>query len=274
VAIALAAVVFLVTAGIIAYVTWFLGRPDETGDLGELAREQAALRARLSALIDRVPAAAHSAPDASGPMDLGAAEALVASAPEDGRARAHLAWALLERGDLDAALGEAARARTLGGGALAFLIDGRAAHAAAARAAGPPEGPGDPATASALLTRAELAILQRERARRRSGEPMPAAVAAHLRRYQDAMARILAAAETEPGWVAALHQAARVAIKIGLVAEGRALFDRLEPLAVGVDESAVRRDLAQLRSDDVTGALIHSEPPSGARRSPRLRILR
>ncbi len=270
-AIAIGLLVLIVTVAIVGYTTWFLGGGRGARELASaMAAERAALRARLVALGGRVAALSGPGRSVAAPPDLAAAEALVASSPEDGGAHALLAWALLERGDLDAAMGEATRART-GGGALALLVEGRAACAVAARAAGS----SGSAAEAALLTPGELAILQRERGRRIAGEPTPAPVAAHLRRYHDALASILAAAETDPAMLDAVHQAARVAIKVGLVAEGRALFDRIEPLVSGTAiEADVRRDLTQLRGDDLSGALARAEPAATARRSLRLRILR
>jgi tetratricopeptide (TPR) repeat protein len=264
VAIALIVVVVLVTAAVIAYTTWFLAGPG-AGDGGELAGERARLRAGLGAALARVPVAVRTEEP---PPELADAEARVAASPDDGRARALLAHALLERGDVEAAAAEAARAAELGGGgAPALVVEGRAAAAAAARAAGV-----DPLAPGPLLAPGELAILQRERARRQAGESTPAPVAAHLRRYHHALDRLLAALELEPDRLDALHEAGRLAIKVGLIDEGRALLERLEPLAAGTPaEAGLRRDLAQLRTDDLAGVSVQSDR---GRRSPRLRIVR
>ena len=292
-AVALGVLVLIAVAGTIGVTTWYLRRPDAPALPDELGAQRAALRARLGALADHLAALADGrgthlslshgeAGNAASACDtvtwergrLAEAEAGVAGEPENPAARAALALALLDAGHPEAAAAEATGARARGGdGPVLDFVEGWAGYLAAARATGD----GEQAHRGApLLTRAELTVLAGERSRRAAAADGSPAFSDHLRRGQSALARVLDAAETRPTPLAPVHAAARLAIKVALIDEGRALLEQLAPLAAGNPDAAeIDRDLRQLRDDDIAGE-VRRRPPlrPGGRRSPQLKILR
>lgn len=291
-AVALGVLVLVAVAGTIGVTTWYLRRPAAPGLPDELSTQRAALQERLGALAERLEAAHHRAAHLSvsheeggraalpcdtvtwEPAALAEAEARVADAPEDPAARAELALALLDAGHPEAAAAEAAGARVRGGaGPLLDYLAGWAGYLALARASGDRE---QAHRGAPLLTRAELAVLAGERSRRAAAAEGSPAFAAHLRRGQAALAQVLDAAEAVPTPLAPVLAAARLAIKVALIDEGRALLGRLAAVAAGGPHAAeIDRDLAQLKSDDVAGELRRLPPlRAGGRRSPQLKILR
>jgi tetratricopeptide (TPR) repeat protein len=276
-----------------------------------LRQRARALRRRVRALLEAVPASPVPGPAAPAPPGpptpvaatplprraadaaLAAAEQALAAAPEDPATRLALAWALFRCDQLEAAARELERARQLGAaGPWPPYLEGRIRHTVVVRQtnAGNPEILSSPVPA--LITPFELFVLQLEQQRRQSpraasvwlaglsrdtldAEQILALVTEHFSAYYDALEWLLEAAEAHPGFADALYHVARLSIKVGFIAEGRELFDRLEPLAADADDQAFfRRDLAQLRDEQVAAQVsIVPAISAHARRSSRLRVL-
>jgi hypothetical protein len=234
------------------------------------------------------PARAADAPEAAAAIEtaliagdaaraLAVAESAIAAAPEDRAHRVWLAWALCASAQPRAALAELGAAD----GPLANYVRARAEHLAFEHASGAS------GALPALVTAGDLAIVTLARGRGAGawlpsvagGELSPEQVGAAVGEHREITARCLACAldalDAEPGFVDAAYLAARLAIKAGAIAEGRAMFAALVSRMAGrPDADAFARDRADL--DDPAGAVAAAtkqpvEP--SAKRSRRLRVL-
>ena len=209
---------------------------------------------------------------------LDAAEAMIAADPASEAARAWLAWALVANGQPDAALATLDRAP---GDRLAGYVRARATHLAFEHGAGaigalPP-----------LITTADLAIMTLARGRgsaawlqgaqdvQLSAEQVRAAVAEHRELTARCLGLALDALAAAPGFAEAGYLVARLAIKAGALAAGRAMFDAVAPRMVGRPEAeGLDRDRRDLDDPDAAVAAAKQPPvPESAKRSRRLRVL-
>jgi len=243
------------------------------------------------------PATAADAPEAAAAIEaaliagdpakaLATAEAAVAAAPEASAPRVWLAWALCANVEPTAALIQLDKARALGvvDGALAIYVEARARHLAFELATGPRLAmpplitAGDLAVVTLAGTRGGAAWLSGAEDIKVSREELAAAVAEHRTVTSHALGRALDALDVAPGFVDAAYLVARLAIKAGAVAAGRALFAALAPRMPGrPDAEAFARDLAELAdpSGAMAAALRPPPPPTPptAKRSRALRVL-
>jgi hypothetical protein len=263
-------------------------------DLGP--RIEAATRAFADAAPWR-PAVDHGAPESASAIEaaliaddnqraLETAEHALAAAPQRPITRVWLAWALCANGQPAAALDQLAAARAadaeLTAGPLASYLAARAEHLQFEHATG--------ATAAtpALITTADLAVVTLARGRgattwlrgtseqQLSATQARGAIAEHRAVTARCLARALDALEAAPGFTEAAYLVARLALKAGLIAPGRALFGTLTPRMVGrPDAAAFARDLADLAdpASAVAAAKLPPAPRPEAKRSRRLKVL-
>ena len=286
---ALALVIVLAS---LAFVVWIVRRrPVRTAApvAPDLAARVVAATGAFRAAPDWRPAAQPPAPAAAAAIEaaliagdsaraLELAETAVAAAPADPQSRLWLAWALCAAGQPAAARAELAKAPA--GEPFALYLDARAEHVAFEHGAG--------ATGAVppLVTAGDLAIVTL--ARGHGGAWLTGAAEANLSPSQiaDAIAehrevtarclgRALDALAGAPGFIDAAYLAARLAIKAGAVAQGRALFDAVAARIAGrPDADAFARDAAALAdpTSAVHAATLPPAPPK-AKRSLRLRVL-
>jgi hypothetical protein len=212
------------------------------------------------------------------PRALATAESALAAAHGDAATRVWLGWALCASAQPAAALAQLDRAPTES--ALSTYVSARAEHLAFEHASGatgalPP-----------LVTAGDLAVVTLARGRGAgallpnvaAGELSHAQVSAAVHQHRDVttrcLGRALDALETQPGFVDAAYLAARLAIKAGVIAEGRAWFAELAPRMVGrPDADAFARDHIDL--EDPAGAVATATRPPvddpNAKRSRKLR---
>jgi hypothetical protein len=210
---------------------------------------------------------------------LAVAESAVAAAPDHAATRVWLAWALCASAQPTAALIELDRAGR--DDAFAKFVRARAEHLAFEHASGAS------GAVPSLVTAGDLAIVTLARGRGAGawlpsvagGDMSPAEVGAAVGEHRAVTAacltRALDALAAEPGFVDCGYLVARLAIKAGAIAEGRALFAALAPRMTGrPDVDAFTRDRADL--DDPAGAVAAATKPAvdvSAKRSRRLRVL-
>ena len=136
---------------------------------------------------------------------------------------------------------------------------------------------GDLAVVTLAGTRGGAAWLSGAEDTKITREELVAAVTEHRTVTSHALGRALDALEAAPGFVDAAYLVARLAIKSGAVAAGRALFAELEPRMNGrPDADAFARDVAELA--DPSGAVAAAMRPvvptaPTAKRSRALRVL-
>jgi hypothetical protein len=226
---------------------------------------------------------------------LAAAEAAVAQTPEDARAYVLLARALFATDALTPAHQVIERARALGADLpLLDHLEGRVDQLLWLRRVNP----GRPEVQRALIPPlstpfdrflVDLARRQREggggplwlhggetsqkEAAPLSPEALGELIREHGARNVRSLELLLTAAERAPGAAEFTYHVARRALQCGFVAEGKALMDRLVPLADGLpDRDAFARDRAEL--DGQPPAFSKPGDPPTARRSPSLRLLK
>jgi hypothetical protein len=284
-------------------------RAGQTGGAEARARRDL-LRAKLAALTLRVPEHASMvardlpALAASGEVEahllahepqqaLAAAERAVAEAPESPAAHTLLALALLSCDALVPASAEITRARALGAQeAMLDHVEGRVDHLLWVRRVNPGNPEVQRSLTPPLVTPFDKLALQL--ARQRAGAPADAAVwltgegrqheltldaetiaellVQHHGHGLRSLELLVAAAERAPESAELVYHAARRALQLGFVPEGRALFVRLEPLMTDSPERAsFQRDQADLQGQPD----LPPEPPlppisPGARRSSKL----
>ena len=300
--------VALVAGAIVAWSARVL-RTRESALPPELTGRRTELRSSVRELVAAVPAApvvsavelpAHPASVevesrlmvGDGPGALAQAEAAVAANPGDGGAQLLLARALVATADFPAAQSVLERARALGvAGPLAAYLAGRVRHGLAERAA---EDAGSSTGVSPLITRFEMFILQLEQQRRvseqaaavwlasaageshtLSHDQIRELVVGHFTAYYDALACFVDAAREHPGFADALYHAARLALKVGFIEEGRGLLEAVEPLMAGSGERVFyQRDLAALR-DEPELLTARAQPEIGVKavRAKSLKVL-
>jgi hypothetical protein len=254
----------------------------------------AALVARRERLRDRVRAmAVGDAPWRLPALSVADAEAAMAAHPDAPDRHVDLAVALLDADELDGAADALARARSLGAtGPAVDYVAARVRLTAILRQTNATNAEVLQSPIPSLITPFEMFVLQLERQRQQSDraasvwlagmgnetlghDRILAVVTEHFGSYYDVLDGLVRAAEAQPGFGEALYHAARVALKVGFIAEGRALLDRIEPLLAGTGaRQYYDRDMAQLR-DDTVAAQVSDMPAIGAsaRRSPKLKVL-
>jgi hypothetical protein len=261
----------------------------------DLAKRVAAATAAFTVAETWRPASDPDAPEAAASIEaaliagdadraLEAAEAAIAAAPEAAGPRIWLAWALCASGQPTTALEQLARLGATGSArldALAAYVSSRAEHLAFEHGAGavgvvPP-----------LVTTADLAVVTLASGRgaatwltgatevQLSAGQVRAAIAEHREITARCLGHALDALEALPGFADAAYLVARLAIKVGAVTAGTALFEAIAPRIAGrPDAEAFARDQADLA--DPTGAVAAAKvapPPGKAKRSRRLRVL-
>lgn len=205
------------------------------------------------------------------------AESMLASAPDKPSTRVWLAWALVANGQPTAALDQLRDAS----GVLATYVRARAAHLQFEHAAGARD-PIPP-----LVTTADLAVVTLASGRgaatwlkgttevELSAGQARAAVAEHRELTARCLAQGLDALESGPGFADAAYFVARLAVKAGLLEQGRALFDALAPRMQGRPElDAFERDRKDL-ADPASAVAAAKQPPlpGAAKRSRSLKVL-
>jgi len=260
----------------------------------DLARRIDIATAAFAAAEPWHPAKTHAAPASAAAIEtaliagdarkaLSIAEGALAAAPDDAACRIWLAWALVANAQPTAAIDQLHHARTRGAtdGAFAGYVAARAEHLAFEHAAG--------ATGATppLVTTADLAVVTLGGGRggaawltgaqevQLSAAQVRAAVAEHRDVTARCLVRALTALDLAPGFVDAAYLVARLAIKAGLLPQGRALFDAIRPRMVGrPDASAYDRDRTDLDDPKSAVAAAKTPPPSPtAKRSRSLRVL-
>jgi len=251
-------------------------------------RIEAATRAFVDAPPWR-PASDANAPEAAAAIEaaliandrkraLEAAESALAATPDNPAAHVWLAWALCANGQPTAALAQLPASST---GPLATYLRARAEHQQFEHAAGAID-PIPP-----LITTADLAVVTLASGRgaatwlkgtsdvELSSAQARAAIAEHRELTARCLARGLEALETAPGFADAAYLVARLAVKAGLLAPARALFDALAPRMHGrPDADAFERDHKDLEDPSTAVAAAKTQPlPGKAKRSRSLKVL-
>jgi len=253
------------------------------------------LAAATRAFVDAAPwqpSAAADAPAAAAAIEaaliardprraLETAETELASSPSPDRdgSRIWLAWALCASAQPRAALDQLAKVGEPGD-ALGRYVAARAAHLLFEH------GHGAIGAVPPLVTTGDLAVVTLGRGRggaawltgatdvQLSAAQVLAAIAEHREVTARCLAGALDALDLAPGFADAAYLAARLAIKAGLVAEARALFDALTPRMLGrPDGDAFERDLADLADPTRAVAAAREKPLDKGQRSRRLRVL-
>ncbi|HSR96908.1 MAG TPA: hypothetical protein VLM79_07660 [Kofleriaceae bacterium] len=256
------------------------------------------LAAATHAFVDAAPWQPSSAPDAPAAAAaieaaliardprraLETAETALASSPSPDRdgSRTWLAWALCASAQPRAALDQLAKAGAPGESrdALARYVAARAAHLLFEH------GHGASGAVPPLITTGDLAVVTLGRGRggatwltgatdvQLSASQVSAAIAEHREVTAHCLAGALDALDLAPGFADTAYLAARLALKAGLVAEARALFDALAPRMLGrPDGDAFERDRADLTDPTRAVAAAREKPLDKGQRSRSLRVL-
>jgi len=246
-----------------------------------------------AALIEREP---HRA--------LEIAEAALAAGTEvAAAARIWLAWALCANGQPRAALDQIAKAAGSSGtaGSGSSGATGASSGSSGASPAGPlatyvraradylnfEHNHGATGAVPPLVTTGDLAVVTLARGRgsaawlagatdvQLSAAQVTAAIAEHRETTARCLAHVLDALEAAPGFTDAAYLAARLAVKAGLLAEGRRLFDAVAPRIAGrPDADAFDRDRKDLADPSGAVAAARQPPPAQGKRSRGLRVLK
>ena len=232
------------------------------------------------------PASQAGAPEAAAAIEAAliagdrkrALELAEASLAAGSHAAPWLAWALVANAQPAAALHQLAT----GDGALVIYLRARAEHLQFELAAGAS------GAVPALITTADLAVVTLASGRgaatwlkgtsdvELSAAQARAAIAEHRDITARCLARALDALEAAPGFADAAYLVARLAVKAGLLAEARALFDALAPRMTGrPDADAFERDRNDLADPASAVAAAKTAPPPSpvAKRSRSLKVL-
>jgi hypothetical protein len=219
--------------------------------------------------------AALIANDRTRALDL--AESMFAAAPDRTSSRVWLAWALVANGQPAAALGQLSSQPD----ALAIYLRARAEHLQFEHAAGARE------PVPSLVTTADLAVVTLASGRgaatwlqgttevQLSANQARAAIAEHRELTARCLAKALDALAAQPGFADAAYLVARLAVKAGLIEQGRALFEALVPRMPGRPErDAFERDRKDL-ADPANAVAAAKQPPlpGPAKRSRSLKVL-
>lgn len=229
-----------------------------------------------AALIDREPRRA---------LEI-AEGALAAGADVPPAARVWLAWALCANGQPRAALDQLAKAGVSGtsrttAGPLASYALARAEHLhfehnhGATGAVPPLVTTGDLAVVTLARGRGSAAWLAGSTDVQLSAKQVTDAIAEHREITARCLARALDALDAAPGFTDAAYLAARLAVKAGLLAAGRRLFDAIAPRIAGrPDADAFERDRKDLADPTGAVAAARQPPPAQGKRSRSLRVLK
>jgi hypothetical protein len=224
------------------------------------------------------------------PRALELAEAALAAAPDAAApnaaaTRLWLAWALVANGQPAAALAQLPVATSLlSTSPLATYLRARADYLKFEHVAGATD------AVPALITTADLAVVTLASGRgaatwlkgttdvELSAAQAKAAIAEHRDVTARCLAHALDALEAAPGFADAAYLVARLAVKAGLLAQARTLFDALAPRMIGRPDAAAferdRKDLAD-PANAVAAAKLPPLPPMAgkAKRSRSLKVL-
>ncbi|HPH66329.1 MAG TPA: hypothetical protein PLF40_11310 [Kofleriaceae bacterium] len=224
---------------------------------------------------------------------LALAEHAVAAAPRDPQAILLLAWAAVVGGHANAAGAAVYKLQAAGQlealGPLGGYVAARARHLVFEQRAGATE------AVPPLITAGDVAVVALARGQGGpmwmvgevelglDGDQARAAINEHRLETLACLQQVLDAATAEPTFVDAVYWVARLAIKAGLVDDGKALLTLIAPRMVGrPDAAAFARDLAALADPTAAFAAatkppppVPAEPPPLARgkRSKSLRVL-
>lgn len=221
---------------------------------------------------------------------LALAEHAVAAAPRDPQANLLLAWAAVVGGHANAAgaavykLQAAAKLGVLG--PLGDYVAARARHLIFEQRAGATD------AVPPLITAGDIAVVALARGQGGpmwmvgevelglDGEQARAAINEHRLETLACLQQVLGAATAEPTFVDAVYWVARLAIKAGLVDDGKALLGLLAPRMMGrPDAAAFARDMAALADPTAAFAAATTPPPPAppplerGKRSKSLRVL-
>lgn len=201
-----------------------------------------------------------------------AAEDTLIDEPTDPRVYVLLARVLVHCDELGAAARKLVRARRLGAsGPMLHYLEARVQQRKLDPDARDPGGRRLGAARAELITPYEAFVLELDR---RRGRPKKARelwlsvmhkpatspgaeladISSHLCKhfagYYDCLDKLLLAVEGEPAFTDALYHLARMALKAGFRAEGRALMEKIEPLMYASTEKRFyERDISRLRAD-------------------------
>ena len=284
------AVVALATIAGLLYLRRRRRRPQMPQVPLELEVRRDVLRERLGEILDRIPArsplAASEVPDhpRAGLIEaqllsgnpraaLLEAEELLLSEPSDPRVHLLLGRALIHCDEFGAASRELVRARRLGAaGPMLDYLEARIQHLQLQKQTHFSKGDQEYAFSPRdLITPFEMFMLELDRQRKQpekafsswldstSSDPdqerpdradIVSLLTEHFSAYYDCLDKLVSAVQREPAFTDALYHLARMAIKVGLVAEGMALMEKIEPLMFASPERhCYDRDLSKLRTD-------------------------
>ena len=214
---------------------------------------------------------------------LAIAESALSAAKADAGAQVQLAYVLIASGEPRAAAEAIERARAIGAtGPMIDFVVGRAQHLAYEQAAGA-TGPVPP-----LVTAVDLLALTLGRGENKptwlhspssdhalTDEQIRELLTQHATTSRAVLESLLEVCEARPGLVDAVYFLARVAIKCGLVAQGRELLEAAAPRMIGrPDHGTCIRDLVALEDPEAAlSQLKLPATPKSAKRSVKLRVL-
>lgn len=228
---------------------------------------------------------------------LSEAEELLLHEPTDPRVHVLLARVLVHCDELGAARRELARARRLGAmGAMPDYLEARLQHLQLQEHTQFSKGDHKYTSSPAdLITPFELFMLELNRQHKRprkafaewleatTSDPskqsanhneVVALLTQHFSAYYDCLDKLISAVQSEPAFTDALYHLARMALKVGLVAEGQALMEKIEPLMFSSPEKPdYERDLSHLRTDKTALLMSSLVSPSTGRRASRPEML-
>jgi hypothetical protein len=277
----------------------------------ELTARRELLSTRLYEILGRIPArsplASSEVPAHPGAANIEArllsgfrhgallaAEELLLQDPADPRVHVLLARVLIHCDDPGAARRELARARRLGAiGVMSDYLEARLLHLHLQEQTRFSKGEHVfNSSATDLITPFELFMLELDRQHRRprkaftewlqttSSDPgkstanhneVVALLTQHFSAYYDCLDKLVSAVQREPAFTDALYHLARMALKVGLIREGQAMMEKIEPLMFASTEKLdYERDLSHLRADETAALISALVAPATDRRSVRV----
>lgn len=289
-------------------------QPESVAVPSELEARRTILSQRLQEILLRVPdssplassevpahprAAAIEASLLSG-MRYGAlseAEELLLREPSDPRVHVLLARVLVHCDELVAARRELVRARRLGAsGPMPDYLEARLQHLHLQEHTQFSKGDHKYTSSAAdLITPFELFMLELDRQHKRprkafaewleatTSDPskqsadhneVVALLTQHFSAYYDCLDKLVSAVQREPAFTDALYHLARMALKVGLVAEGHAIMEKIEPLMFASTEKLdYERDMSHLRTDRTARMMSALVSPATGKRESRSEML-
>lgn len=209
------------------------------------------------------------------------AERALAAAPESAATKRWLAWTLIANGQPTAALAQLPPDGVDATDGFTIYLRARAEHLQFEHATGAID-PVPPLITTADLTVVTLASgrgaatwLKGTTEVELSAGQARAAIAEHRELTARCLARALDALARAPGYADAAYLVARLAVKAGLPAQARPLFDALAPRMIGrPDAEAFARDRTDLADPSTAVAAAKTKPlPGKAKRSRSLKVL-